>query len=91
MFQEYPKSLYLRGWDDLSAHVIVQDGAAETEARKAGYRMLTDPPALAPDTDGDGAESKAELLAEADRLGVTVDRRWGVARLREALAEAAAP
>lgn len=38
------------------------------------------------DADGDGEVSKAELLAEAARRGVAVDRRWGVARLREALA-----
>lgn len=40
---EYPKSLYLRGWDDLSATVVVHDAAAEAEARAAGYRMLSDP------------------------------------------------
>ena len=38
------------------------------------------------DADGDGKVSKAELIAEAERRGVTVDRRWGVDRLREALA-----
>lgn len=44
MIIEYPKSLYLRGWDDLSATVVVHDAAAEAEARAAGYRMLSDPP-----------------------------------------------
>lgn len=44
MFHEYPKSLYLRGWADLSATVVVHDAAAEAEARAAGYRMLSDPP-----------------------------------------------
>lgn len=44
MFHEFPKSLYLRGWDDLSATVVVHDAAAEAEARAAGYRMLSDPP-----------------------------------------------
>lgn len=88
MFHEYPKSLYLRGWDDLSAHVIVADAEAEAEARKAGYRMLSDVPG---DADGDGVATKDELLAEAERLGVAVDKRWGVARLRDALAEAAKP
>ncbi len=29
--------------------------------------------------------SRGELLAEADRLGVEVDRRWGAARLQEAI------
>lgn len=40
---EYPKSLYLRGWDDLNATVTVLDAAQEAEARKAGYRMLSEP------------------------------------------------
>lgn len=39
----------------------------------------------APDTNGDGVTDKAELLAEAERRGVDVDKRWGVARLRAAL------
>ena len=38
------------------------------------------------DADGDGAVTKAELLAEAERRGMEVDKRWGAARLREALA-----
>lgn len=31
-------------------------------------------------------DERALLLAEAERRGIPVDRRWGVARLREALA-----
>lgn len=38
------------------------------------------------DTDGDGEVTKTELIAEAERRGIAVDKRWGVARLREALA-----
>jgi len=44
MIIEYPKSLYLRGWADLSATVVVENAAEEAEARAAGYRMLSDPP-----------------------------------------------
>lgn len=46
--QEYPKALYLRGWDDLNASVTVRDRAEEDAARAQGYRMLTDPPVEAP-------------------------------------------
>ena len=37
--------------------------------------------------------SRGELLAEAERLGVEIDRRWGAARLQEAIdaAKAGAP
>ena len=28
---------------------------------------------------------RTELLAEVDRLGIDVDRRWGAARLQEAI------
>lgn len=44
MFHEFPKALYLRGWDDLDATVTVHDAAEEAAARGAGYRMLSDPP-----------------------------------------------
>lgn len=89
---EYPKSLYLRGWDDMSAHVIVRDRAEEDAARAGGYRMLTDPP-VAPagdplDGDGDGAVSRVEVMDALSARGIAFDGRWGIARLR-ALLEAA--
>lgn len=37
------------------------------------------------DSDGDGTTDKAELLAEAEKLGVTVDKRWGIARIAAAI------
>jgi hypothetical protein len=37
------------------------------------------------DEDGDGELSRDELIAEAERRGIEVDRRWGVRRLREAV------
>jgi len=43
MFIEYPKSLYLKGWDDLDASVIVHDAEQEAQAREEGYRMLSEP------------------------------------------------
>jgi hypothetical protein len=43
MFHEYPKALYLRGWADLDAKVVVSDAAEEADARAQGYRMLSDP------------------------------------------------
>ena len=43
MFIEYPKSLYLHGWDDLDACVIVRDEQQEAQARSEGYRMLSEP------------------------------------------------
>lgn len=39
----------------------------------------------APDMNGDGVTDKAELLAEAERRGVKVDKRWGVDKLQAAL------
>lgn len=40
---EYPKSLYLKGWEDLSATVIVNSPDEEEAARKHGYRTLNEP------------------------------------------------
>jgi hypothetical protein len=46
MIVEYPKALYLRGWDDLDAMVTVYDAGQEAEARADGYRALVDPPVV---------------------------------------------
>ena len=40
---EYPKSLYSKGWEDLSATVVVHSEEEEAEARKNGYKGLADP------------------------------------------------
>lgn len=40
---EYPKSLYLKGWEDLDAHVIVYSKDEESDARAKGYKCLADP------------------------------------------------
>lgn len=37
---EYPKMLYLKGWDDLSACLMVDGVEAETSARQNGYKNL---------------------------------------------------
>lgn len=90
MFHEYPKALYLRGWADLAASVTVQDAAGEADARAAGYRALGEAEAVAaPPAAQVPAGEREALLARAEALGVDVDRRWGVARLRAALDAAA--
>lgn len=40
---EYPKSLYSKGWEDLSATVVVNSKEEEDAARKEGYKGLADP------------------------------------------------
>jgi hypothetical protein len=42
----------------------------------------------ADDTAGDGEPSKDDLAAQAEALGITVDARWGVARLQKEIAAA---
>lgn len=61
--------------------VAVEANDAFIVAKLRGNRFFAE----APDTNGDGVTDKAELLAEAERRGVDVDKRWGVARLRAAL------
>ncbi len=39
---EYPKTLYLRGWDDLEANKLVHGEDEEREARKAGYKAMAE-------------------------------------------------
>jgi hypothetical protein len=55
-FREYPKALYLRGWDDLDACVTVYDREQEAAARAEGYRMLSEP-VPAPVVDDDTADA----------------------------------
>lgn len=55
-FVEYPKALYLRGWDDLAAMVTVHNAAEEADARAAGYRTLSEPVA-APAMDDDASDA----------------------------------
>lgn len=56
VYVEYPKALYLHGWDDLDACVTVQDEAEESAARAEGYRSLAEPVAE-PAMDDDAPEA----------------------------------
>ena len=42
--KEYPKSLYAKGWSDLSAHRIVKDAAEEDAARADGFKHMSEFP-----------------------------------------------
>lgn len=67
--QEFPKCLYQNG-DAAAEFTIVADDAQEAAARDAGFAMV-----------GEGADDPADLLAEAEALGIKVDKRWGADRL----------
>jgi hypothetical protein len=43
---DFPKGLYLHGWDDMDAYVIVADAAEEAAARAKGYRHINEPVAV---------------------------------------------
>jgi hypothetical protein len=64
-----PPVLSVREMDGLQSERIVREVEAQQKAENAVYEM----------------PSREELLAEADRLGVDVDRRWGATRLQEAI------
>lgn len=55
-FFEFPKALYLRGWDDLDAYVTVQNAAEEAAARAKGYRGINEA-APAPAVEDDAQEA----------------------------------
>lgn len=60
----YPLALYRAGWDDLSDFVVVHNEDAEADARREGYRMLSEPvepprPAPTPVEDDDDDDAPA--------------------------------
>jgi hypothetical protein len=64
--QEFPKCLY-QGGDVAAEYTIVVDAGQEADARNAGFAMA--------------GEGGADLMAEAEALGIKVDKRWGADRL----------
>ncbi|WP_455154172.1 hypothetical protein [Cupriavidus campinensis] len=78
--QEFPKALYPNG--DATANVrIVLDDDGEAQARLEGFDDVHEQP----------EELDAEaLMAEAEGLGIKVDKRWSVKRLSEEVAKAKA-
>lgn len=81
--QEFPKALYPSG--DASAPVrIVADAEGETAARAEGFDDVREQPEPAAELDAEA------LMAEAEELGIKVDKRWSVKRLAEEIAKAKA-
>ena len=78
---DYPKMLYLAGWEALSQSVVVSDGKGELAARALGYRSLGEPTSAAKDEPDERDVIAAELTAQ----GIDFDRRLGAVKLRELL------
>lgn len=73
--QEFPKCLYL-GADVEAEYVIVSDEAQESDARANGFAMLDE-----------AVDEPADLVAEAQSLGIKIDKRWGADRLAAEIAK----
>ncbi|NSX16933.1 hypothetical protein HTY52_22840 [Cupriavidus taiwanensis] len=76
--QEFPKCLY-QGGDVSAEFAIAHDPEQEAIARQAGFAMA-----------GEGGEKTSDMVAEAEALGVKVDKRWKAERLAEEIAKAKA-
>jgi hypothetical protein len=61
--KDYPRSLYLNGWLDLSAERIVNSAAEEEAARAEGYKTLPEFPH--PDDFPDGVVTAEPKVAPA--------------------------
>lgn len=76
---EFPKCLFLGGeWEGDCK--IANDADHEEELRDAGYMSIGEGPVPSDDT--------TDLVAEAESLGIKVDKRWGAARLAEEIEKA---
>ena len=80
--QEFPKCLYLDGKLDTQI-AIVHDEDQEAEARANGFSSLGE-------TDEANEPDLETLRAEAEELGIKVDKRWKIERLTEEIAAAKA-
>lgn len=58
IFNEYPKQLYRKGWDDLSDSILVENAKEEGDARQNGFKMLTE--------SGEAKAAKATRRAKAE-------------------------
>lgn len=83
-FQEFPKALY-KG-DECA---VVDDADAENAARADGFVFAGESPAVVESTSGPKEITADELRAQLDAAGIAYDKRWGVAKLAEALKGAA--
>lgn len=95
------KSVRVGNWHVLRAHPVVSAWIAagvieeEAEAATVAPEPIATPvapvvsaPAASPAESPPVADDVAMLRAEADRLGIKYDGRWGAAKLRQAIAEA---
>jgi hypothetical protein len=88
---QYPKWKYTQG-----DACIVNDEAEEHALEGDWHDCITDVPELVPELTEeqqlliDATAEKADLLAKAAELNVTVDKRWGITKIKDALATAAA-
>lgn len=88
---QFPKWKYAQ-----DAAIIVQDESEESALSGAWFDSPADVPApIAVLTEDeqllvDARDEKTQLRAKADALGIVVDARWGIAKLKEALAGAIA-
>lgn len=76
--QEFPKCLY-QGGDVSAEFAIAHDAEQEAIARESGFAMA-----------GEGVEKPGDMSAEAEALGIKVDKRWSDKRLAEEIAKAKA-
>lgn len=88
---QFPKWKYAHG-----DAVIVQDEVEEAALPGAWFDSPADvpaPPVVLTDDEQmmvDAKAEKAQLLTKAGALGITLDARWGIAKIKEALAGAVA-
>lgn len=87
----YPRSLYLKGWEDLSLTVIVHSEDEELAARANGYKNLKETPLDAPVAGDDIAVIQPDEFVEKAPTGdMTEDDRLDIATSSESASDLAA-
>ena len=74
---DYPRSLYLKGWEDLSLTVIVNSEEEELAARANGYRNLKETPLGVPiEADGVAVIQPDDWFPSREVRPVDWSRKW---------------
>jgi hypothetical protein len=103
-YQEFPMMVYPGAVDQKKPYgadgkalkgIVVQSEEERDQVLGLGAYAKAEPPAMVTDSGKErlrtAEDDRLELIAKAEALGLQIDKRWGAARLEEAISQAENP